>query len=151
MCGIEYSIIFQVKDYDLGFFTAFYFGLDTHSLKWLDLFVVFPWKIAELVSGKSVAFLCRCNSLPALLLLEGLYSKVSQKYQREEVHCQAPAAYQGIWGWVHCHRSPRCHCSPHLLAVQHTSVLVLTREEQRTGQLRLPARVRAAGICRYPV
>jgi len=42
-----------------GCFTDFCFGLDAHRLKWLDLFIVFPWKAAELDSVKLVAFLYR--------------------------------------------------------------------------------------------
>lgn len=78
-----------------GFFTHFYFGLDAHRLKWLDLLVVFPWKVAELVSGKLITFLYRGKwySLLALLLLGGLYSKISQKGRREGVHCETLAIY----------------------------------------------------------
>lgn len=129
-------MIFQVKVY---FFNKFFFSLDAYSLKWLYIFVVFPWKVVKLVSGKLITFLCRCkwDSLLALLLLEGLSSKISQKGRRKGAHCKAPAAYQSIWGSVCCCRSPKCHCAPHLVVVQSTLVLVLTREEQRTGQLGL--------------
>lgn len=121
------------------FFTKFYLSLDAYSLKRSDLFVVFPWKVGELVSDKLITFLYRCKwySLLALLLLKCLYSKISQKGRRKGVHCKAPATYQGRWGSVCCCRSPKCHCTPYLLVVQSTSVLVLSREEQRTGQLGL--------------
>lgn len=42
-----------------GFLTDFYLCLDAHRLKWLDLSVVFPWEVAELVSGKLIIFLYR--------------------------------------------------------------------------------------------